>query len=305
MRVIFYTATYLRSEALELARSIGVEHVIAKPVEPAQVLRVVEQVLAEESPLTRFSAPKDFSESHLRLVTSKLLQKVDELGMSDRARRELLSRLVTAQEEERRNIAADIHDDSVQAMFAAGLRIDRLARQLDGQPQARLATEAREVISAAIGRLRHLIFEVRPRTLDGEGLAAAITDHLEVVAEQAGFSGTLKGELADEPPLDHRVVLYRIYQEALHNVRKHSGASNVIVTLQQSSTEWVLEVADDGTGFDLQGVTSHNGHLGLASMAERAEFTGGTLTIDSAPGRGSRIIVSLPRPADADGGQDG
>jgi signal transduction histidine kinase len=173
-----------------------------------------------------------------------LLELVRKAG---REREELLVHLVRAQETERLRIASDIHDDSIQAMAAAGLRLQQLRKRLRTAAEVEALDRLEDAFQGAISRLRHLMFNLRPAALDRSGLAAALQAHLEQMQ-----SGTvvveLENHLTAEPPQDTRVILYRIAIEALANVQKHSGAHLVLVRLENADKGWRVQIDDDGSG---------------------------------------------------------
>jgi signal transduction histidine kinase len=216
------------------------------------------------------------------------------LQTTDEQRKQLLSRVVTAQEEERARIAADIHDDTIQLMSAVELRIATLLRSRTHQQRQADLRELQDTVRSAIGRLRNLLFELRPPVLDEEGLAPALGVYLRVLRDQTGIQTALEDHLAEDPPSETRVILYRIAQEALTNVRKHSGASRVSVSLHPRDGGVVARIEDDGIGFDVASVNGGRpGHVGLVAMRERAEMGGGTFRIESEPGR-TRVEYWLP-----------
>jgi signal transduction histidine kinase len=160
---------------------------------------------------------------------------------------------------------------------------------------ARLQEPLRYVLSlaeTALTEMRALIFELRPETLENEGLINALSKQMQVLSVRHHL--TVKTELCAEPdvPFEIKQTLYRIAQEALHNIVKHAQACIVTLHLESNDEELILMVQDDGQGFDTEG--SFPGHLGLHSMRERAYKLGGTLTIESAPGEGSCITACLP-----------
>ncbi len=209
--------------------------------------------------------------------------------------RMLLERLVRAQEEERARIAQDIHDDSVQIMTAAALRIASLRRQLAATPHAETLARLEGTVNEAIGRLRRLLFELRPRALDHEGLAAALRLYLDRLEQETGLRWAVQDRLVVEPDPQTRMALFRIAQEALTNVRKHAQAHRVEVTVEERDDGYLLRVRDDGRGFRLtdQGMGSPD-HLGLASMRERAEMAGGWFRVDPRPGLGTTVEAWVP-----------
>jgi len=220
------------------------------------------------------------------------------LRTTDEQRRQLLSRVVTAQEEERARIAADIHDDSIQIMSAVELRITTLLQPGKIEQRESDLRNLQDTVRSAIGRLRNLLFELRPRVLDEEGLAAALGVYLGLLRDQTGIQTTLEDHLAQDPPPETRVMVYRIVQEALTNVRKHSRASRVSVSLHPRDRGVVARIEDDGIGFDAASASGGRpGHVGLVAMRERAEMGGGTFRIESEPGRTS-VECWLPEHVD-------
>ncbi len=220
---------------------------------------------------------------------------ITERKRAEEERAVLLSRLVAAQEDERRRIAEDIHDDSVQKMTAVGLRLEALRRRATDPEQLSMIDRLEESVGLAIGRLRHLLFELRPPAIDREGLAAALRQYLKDVRAESGIQTHLDDRLVSEPPSDTRMLAYRIAQEALTNVRKHAQASRVDVLLQPQDGGLLVRITDDGVGFeDSEGSDAVPGHLGLSAMRERAQFAGGRLRVLAAPGSGTTVEFWLP-----------
>ena len=217
------------------------------------------------------------------------------LQHTDAERRRLVSRLVAAQEDERQRIAADIHDDSVQVMTAVGMRLQVLRRRLADPGQQQVLDQLERTVSQTIGRLRHLMFELRPPVLDRQGLAAALRMYVDETQTDGGPVYNLVDDLRDEPPTETRVILYRIAQEALTNVRKHARAGQVEIALEQRDGGFWVRIRDDGRGFAAEHTDdSVPGHLGVASMRERSELAGGGFEIRSAPGAGTTVEYWIP-----------
>jgi PAS domain S-box-containing protein len=234
----------------------------------------------------------------VRDMTDRRLRADLERNLAER--RILLAHLVSGAEEERQRIAGDIHDDSVQAIAAASMRIQILRRDLQDPEQLALLDEVDDSIRVAIDRLRHLIFELRPPVLDREGLGAALWVYLKEAEEQTATRYRLDDELIAQPTEHVRLILYRIAQEALANVRKHARATSAAVTLAERDGGYFVRVADDGVGFAADGRTVAPGHVGLASMRERADLAGGWLRVASEPGAGTNVEFWIPgdRPPD-------
>ena len=225
----------------------------------------------------------------------KLRHSLEILHRTMEERRDLVARLEEAQEEERRRIAADIHDDSIQVVGAADLRAQALARSLQDPDLRSQADELHETLREAVERLRHLLFELRPPALDRDGLAAALRVYLQYHGDVSRVATTLEDHLDGEPPAEVRSTLFRIAQEAVTNVRKHAQADHLTLTLGPKDGGALLRVVDDGKGFDSIDVTDPRpGHIGLPAMIERAELAGGWCHIDSAPGRGTVVECWLP-----------
>jgi signal transduction histidine kinase len=224
----------------------------------------------------------------------------EELERDLAERRAMLAHLVAAGEDERARIAGDIHDDSIQAITAAGMRLQILRRSLEDPEQLRLLGELEETIRLSIARLRHLLFELRPPALDNEGLSAALEMYLHEAEAQSETRFRLQDDLRSQPSPETRTILYRITQEALTNVRKHAAAEAVTVSLQEADGGFLVRVADDGVGFETDAEKPVAGHLGLAAMRERAALAGGWLRIETAPGAGTVLEVWVPAPPDLD-----
>jgi signal transduction histidine kinase len=208
----------------------------------------------------------------------------------------LLAELVAAEEETRRRIAADIHDDTAQAVAAAGLRLDALTAELRDPVAREVAMNARAALAEANRRLRRLLFELRPPALDEAGLAAALELFLTDSFAQNGFDWRVEDRLEREPSPEMRAILYRVALEALTNVRKHADASLVEVLLERRGVGVAVTIRDDGSGFELPdpNAPAEPGHIGLVSMRERAEAAGGRFAMESTPGRGTVVDFWMP-----------
>jgi PAS domain S-box-containing protein len=228
----------------------------------------------------------------VRDITERRLQA--QLEQTSAERRQLLGHLVSTGEEERRRIATDIHDDSIQAITAAGMRLQILRRSLEDPHQITLLNELEETIQLGISRLRHLLFDLRPPVLDHEGLVAAVRMYLDEAEAEHRIRYRLENRLTSEPSPGTRLILYRIAQEALTNVRKHAQAASAVVRVEDSEGGYLVRVSDDGVGFAAGEATPVPGHLGLAAMRERADLAGGWLRIESAPGSGTTVEFWIP-----------
>jgi signal transduction histidine kinase len=226
----------------------------------------------------------------------ELRDSLEELALANEERGLLLAALLDAHESERRAIAAEIHDDSVQVMSAVSLRLEGLEGMLAGQAEAETLAQLRATVKEATARLRNLLFTLWPPELE-VGLGAAIGAFALPLAADHGLVATVDAHLPDEPPVEARMLLYRVAQEALLNVAKHAHARNVFVSLSDEDGRLVLWVADDGIGSDPARLARPDrGHLGISAMRHRMELHGGTCVVRPREGGGTVVEATLPRP---------
>jgi signal transduction histidine kinase len=212
----------------------------------------------------------------------------------------LLVDLIRSQERERARIAAGVHDDSLQVITAAMLRLQQLRNRVHDPATLTVIGRLEESIALAADRLRRLIFDFRPPALERSGLAAALRDTLSRMRDDFGVEVRLTDELPAEPSLPTRLLLFRIAQEALANVGQHAHAGSVAVTLSARCGGYQVRIADDGVGLRRGRSLAAPGHLGVTLMRERAEFAGGWFQLDSVPGTGTRVTVWVPEGAALD-----
>jgi len=197
--------------------------------------------------------------------------------------------------QERNRLARELHDSVTQSLYSLTLLAEagqRMIRAEDLQQIAGNQTRLGQIAQQALQEMRLLVYELRPLALKSEGLVGALEQRLETVERRAGIQARVlvEGEVDLAPGLEEE--LYGIAQEALNNALKHARASKIVLSVRMVDKSVILEVADDGQGFDLAEVQVKGG-LGLISMQERAEKIGGQLDIDSAPGEGTRISVKV------------
>jgi PAS domain S-box-containing protein len=233
--------------------------------------------------------------SERRHMEEALRDSLDRLRKSDAERQRLLTHLVRAQEEERARIAADVHDDSLQALAAVKMRLDMLTSSLDEPQRARLDAVHAD-LDAAATRLRKLLFQLRPSALDNDTIGAAIEQLLSESFAGQEVCTVVADTLQTAPPPDIRVVVYRIVQEAVANILKHAKASRVEVHLDDHDGGLLVTVRDNGAGFDYEQARRAQppGHLGLSTMRERAEIAGGWLGVETSPGGGTVVGFWVP-----------
>jgi signal transduction histidine kinase len=184
-------------------------------------------------------------------------------------------------------------------MTAVGLRLETLRRRLASDPEhLRALGEVEASVIEAIGRLRHLLFELRPPVLDREGLAPALRVTLEELSADGSLDYELDNRLSGEPPEEVRRLLYRIAHEALTNVQRHARARAVSLLLEEREGGFYVRIADDGRGFSLRALGPGTpGTAGLTAMRERAELSGGWCRLSSSPGAGTTVETWLPQTA--------
>ena len=197
--------------------------------------------------------------------------------------------------QERQRLARELHDSVSQALYGISLWAHTVREALESSEPEQAEAAIEDVLTlaeAGLAEMHALIFELRPESLETEGLVAALTKQVEAL--RARYKLTVEADLVDEPDLslEKKEALYRIAQEALHNIVKHARASNVVLRLARQERVVFLEVCNNGKGFVPTG--PFPGHLGVRSMRERVTKIGGTLTIKSAPGQGTCIRVRVP-----------
>ncbi len=195
---------------------------------------------------------------------------------------------------ERKQIAADLHDDPVQAVTAVSLILQRLAMDVPAE-QAELLGQARSTVNRAIERMRRMLFELHPTALEEDGLAVAVEVYLEETFEPLGISWEIDDALQTEPDLHVDALAYRLIHEALANVVAHAHAGKVMVSLAGDGDGVRATVTDDGCGFDPQKVSINRpGHLGIGVARNLAQRASGRLDIVSAPGDGCTVNIWIP-----------
>lgn len=201
-------------------------------------------------------------------------------------------RLVKAQEDERRRLARELHDEIGQQLTALGLNLRALERDVDADGRARLQ-DAQHIVGECLAAVSARVLDLRPTLLDDIGLVAALDDYCRRQEERAGVCITLDAEPALEPlPDEIRITAFRLVQEAVNNAIRHAGASSIDVAVQRRDALLLLAIADDGRGFEP--AVARGGGVGLEAMRERCALVGGMLRIDSADGAGTRLQAQLP-----------
>ena len=228
-----------------------------------------------------------------------------------RLRRQLLAREITVQEEERRRIARELHDEVGQSLTGLIMSLDALEQTVasDGREPRHLRrylTEARDIASSTLKEIRRVIFDLRPTLLDDLGLAAAVDWYAKTSLSKAGIQPIVRASGLDSRlPQQLEVALYRLVQEAVANVIKHSYAHQCTVSLTGTDGSVETVVEDDGRGFDPAKISrAGEEHLGIVGMQERVRSLGGQFAIDSHPGGGTRVHIRIPSSSEGASGGD-
>lgn len=220
------------------------------------------------------------------------------LKEKEAARALLLQSLVTAQEDERANLARELHDQAGQSLTSLLIRLKAMENLCqDGKLQDSLQS-MQDLVAETINRIRDLSYRLRPPALEEFGFGTAIHALAEEMTAQSDLKIKIKDKLKQEIPSNLALVLYRILQESLTNVIRHAEADRVTIDLGQTGNLIELKIEDDGKGFDPAEIhpSQERRHLGLISMNERAELIGGKLEMYSVPGEGTSIEVLVPLP---------
>jgi signal transduction histidine kinase len=240
------------------------------------------------------------SATELRERGGALQSALSNLEKVETERKHLLDRTMRGAEEERTRIATELHDGPIQRLTAVGYQLEEASLTLSGGEHAgvdELLNLAQRNLYAEISELRGLMATLRPPVLDELGLALALADQLDAFERRTGIMCFLDSDRETRLEPEIETVLYRVAQEALINVAKHSRAHHVWVYLRTDDDRADMQVRDDGIGFDpssVNGLTGR-GHFGLASMRERVEIAGGRYRLLSSPGGGTAVRVRLPR----------
>jgi signal transduction histidine kinase len=208
----------------------------------------------------------------------------------------LSARLLEAQEEERRLISRELHDEVGQALTAVLLEMANLSNLIRGKDEAALpkkVDEIKRLLEESIGVVRNMALLLRPSMLDDLGLVPALQWQAREASKRSGLWVKVAAEgVSEELTEDHKTCIYRIVQEALHNIVQHANARNVRITVTQEPDRLLLSIQDDGRGFN----PPQERGMGLIGMEERVSALGGRLVVESASGEGTVLRVALPLP---------
>jgi two-component system, NarL family, sensor histidine kinase UhpB len=236
-----------------------------------------------------------FTDRDLERLSGTFNAMMESLDTYRQRLREVAARALRAEEEERKRISRELHDDTAQTLAALLIRL-RLARAAPEGRKDQVLEDLRADLVGAIERVRRYARGLRPPALEELGLEPALESHVRALSESVGISIRVESEPMDgilNPQTE--LVLYRIAQEALSNAVRHAGADQIDVRLAPEGFSIVVSVTDNGSGFDLNAVTAPDeGGLGLFGMQERASYLGGKVEIRSSPGNGTSVRGIIP-----------
>jgi two-component system sensor histidine kinase UhpB len=273
--------------------------IIQAALRPIRDLRlIVRRIQAKQAGVAQLSLQD--TDPDIYQLTQALNSLISQLELSNTQLRLLSERTITAQEEERKRIARSLHDDTGQSLSTLIINIERLEQHLPADQadiQQRLQA-IRQMAQEGLECLRSMIYDLRPAILDDLGLLPAIRWYARTNLEQAGIQVELN--FPEEPPdlpQPLTTTLFRITQEAVSNIIRHSQAKKASITLSFQDGTLTLQVRDDGLGFDpaqMSHEALHQQHWGLVGIQERIELVGGKLAISSDPSQGTALTVTAP-----------
>ncbi len=232
-------------------------------------------------------------------MVEQLARAEKERAERERLRQEYLERVIRAQEDERKRIARELHDEMGQALASVLVGLHNVETAPTPEEQEQRMQDLRRVVTNALERVRHLAFDLRPKLLDDLGLVPAIKRYAAKYQERFGIETSVHALALDGTRLspELEITVYRVVQEALTNAAKYAHCEHVSIVLQMRRQELSVIIEDDGEGFDAENLLREgkgSTHLGLYGMKERAELVGGTLEIESKKGVGTTVYLRVP-----------
>ncbi len=260
---------------------------------------------ALEESMERITRANQDLERRVEERTRELRGLYSELNLRDQMRGRLLRKVIHAQEEERKRIARELHDETCQTITALSMRIDTALRAADpDEARARLG-DVKGMASRTLDELHRVIFDLRPSILDDLGLVPALRWYAQKNLAPRGIQVRFEAdEIERHLPPEIEIAVFRAAQEALNNVVRHAGAESVLVQVAAVTGRLEIEIEDDGRGFDVAEVAgpSDSGRgLGILGIRERLELLGGSAGVESSPGQGTRVTLSVPLPPEGQG----
>jgi len=291
--------------AVGITVSIVVNYLILRAaLHPVIMLRTTVDQVARGEPGARAAVDHiaDPDLARLALALNNMLNRLDaDARLGDENRRQLhalSAQVISAQEEERKRIARELHDETSQALATLDLNLERIQAALDDKEARERVEASRQLLQQTMEGLRKLVYELRPTMLDDLGLIPAIRWYARTRLGTRGVQVHVEPTVCEDrfvPTLE--TALFRIAQEGINNIAQHATAHNAWVRLNCHDSQITLTVEDDGRGFDVDkmlGPGGERGHLGLFGIQERVFLLGGTFAVDSTLEGGTRLTVTVP-----------
>ena len=235
-----------------------------------------------------------FSMSKIVRLELEAAARYREIATARAELKRLSARLVEAQEDERRSISRELHDQVGQALTGVRVELANLSRRIrarDTKGAEAKVEEIKEMVEDSVGVVRNMALLLRPSMLDDLGLVPALQWQAREVSKRTGLRVKIAAEgVSEDLPEDHKTCIYRIVQESLHNCVQHAEATTVRVTVRQEAAHILLKIQDDGKGFHAE----QERGMGLLGMQERASHLGGTFAVETRPGQGTTVSLLLP-----------
>jgi PAS domain S-box-containing protein len=289
--------SFLGDESLNLAREVGRGLIQRRLVETPYELRLIRKngseaiCMVSTNLITSDGEPKGFQNIARDVTQEKRMQE---------NLRYYLQEITRAQEEERKRIARELHDDTAQLLGSLSRQLDNFVRKKHGLApnEVLFLKDLQAQLNRGVQSVHRFVQDLRPSLLDDLGLIPALRSLMKDLQEYEGIGTKLKvvgGERRFSPEFES--LLFRIVQEALSNIRRHAQASEAQVVMEFAKDKVKVTISDNGQGFELSGRVDdlpRSGKLGLAGMQERARLLGGTFEVKSTPGKGTTLIVEVP-----------
>ena len=289
--------SFLGDESLKLAREVSRKLTEHQPIDLPYELRLIRKdgseaiCMVTTNLITSDSEPKGFQNIARDVTQEKRMQE---------NLRYYLQEITRAQEEERKRIARELHDDMAQILGSLSRQLDNFVRKKHGLApnEVLFLKDLQAQLNRGVQGVHRFIQDLRPSLLDDLGLIPALRSLVKDLQESDGIGASLKvlgGERRFSPEVES--LLFRIFQEALNNIRRHAHASEAQVVMEFAGDKVKVTISDNGQGFELLGGVDdlpRSGKLGLAGMQERARLLGGTIEVKSTPGKGTTLIVEVP-----------
>jgi PAS domain S-box-containing protein len=305
IRTVHERCEHIRDASGRIIRSIGMVHDITERKQMEEALR--QRTLELQHLTETLEQQVQERTEELEVANEELMTQVDEcqkieidLRKSQTSLRHLSSELLNSQEKERKLVAGEIHDSIGSSLAAIKFKVESTFTEVAGSPKTTDALKSLiPIVQGAIDETRRIQMNLRPSMLDDLGILATIKwfcRQFEATYSKTRISQSFKIE-EHEVPNSLKTVIFRVLQEGLNNIAKHSMAKMVLLSLQKTDQAIKLVIRDNGQGFDLLRVQSPNGTtqgLGLTNMRERTELSGGTFEIESTLGKGTTIRASWP-----------